>query len=174
VWSNYHDAKCGEKGDMLPAREQVAALPDIFRALSRQARALGVRTNIPHVAPWMRQYFEHCLDGSGLWMRRCLNDFSCLEIAAKLFVDADGSVLPCALLPPAGNVREAGLAELVERMRPVRQAIRDGKFTAACNRCSCQMSINYKFSVLRSPARNFGHLCRYGASLVREKLLRML
>jgi len=174
VVSNYHDAQAGDKSDMLPTREQIAHLPDYFQELAGLARREGVRTNIPHVAPWMHQYFEHCQDGSSLWMRRCLKDFSCLEIATKLFVDADGSVLPCALLPPAGNVREEPLAALIDKMRPVRLAIRDGKFPPACNRCSCQMSINYKFSVLRRPVRNFGHLGRYAASLVREKLSRLM
>lgn len=174
VWNNYHDVEADDKSDMLPTPEQVAHLPEHFRELARLARKLGVRTNIPHVAPWMRQYFEHCLDGTSLWMRRCLNDFSCLEIAAKLFVDADGSVLPCALLPPAGNVLEEPLSALIEKMRPVREAIRDGKFPPACNRCSCQMSINYKFSVLRRPLRNFGSLTRYAASLVGEKVSRLL
>jgi MoaA/NifB/PqqE/SkfB family radical SAM enzyme len=174
VWNNYHNVDADDKSDMLPTKEQIAALPQTFRMLADVARKQGVRTNIPHVAPWMQQYFEHCLDGSTLWMRHCLNDFSCLEIAAKLFVDADGSVLPCALLNPAGNVCETSLADLAEKMRPVREAIRDGKFPPACNRCSCQMSINYKFSVLRSPVRNFGHLRRYAASLVREKLGRLM
>ncbi|MDQ7830688.1 MAG: radical SAM protein [Desulfovibrionaceae bacterium] len=173
VWNNYHDVEADDKSDMLPTPEQVAHLPEHFRELARLARKFGVRTNIPHVAPWMRQYFEHCLDESSLWMRRCLKDFSCLEIAAKLFVDADGSVLPCALLPPAGNVQEEPLSALVEKMRPVREAIRDGQFPPACNRCSCQMSINYKFSVLRRPVRNFGRLTRYAASLVGEKLSRL-
>jgi len=71
-------------------------------------------------------------------------------------------------------VQEAPLSALIEKMRPVREAIRDGKFPPACNRCSCQMSINYKFSVLRSPVRNFGRLGQYAASLVGEKLGRLL
>ena len=106
-------------------------------------------------------------------MRQCLNDFSCLEIATKLFVDADGSVLPCALLGPAGNILEQPLAAVIEAMGPTRDAIRQGKFPAACNRCSCQMSINYKFSVLRSPVRNAGHLGRYFLALAGEKLARL-
>lgn len=174
VWSNYHDTKAADKSDMLPTAEQTGRLPAWFRELARLARRERVRTNIPHVAPWMGHYFRHCLDGSSPWMRKCLNDFSCLEIATKVFVDTDGSVLPCALLDPAGNILEESLASVLAAMRPTRDAIRDGKLPAACNRCSCQMSINYKFSVLRSPVRNAGHLLRYALALAAEKLSRRI
>ncbi|MHC1789505.1 radical SAM protein [Solidesulfovibrio sp.] len=174
VWNNYHNAEATDKSDMLLTREQVAHLPDYFRELLGVARQQRVRTNIPHVAPWMQQYFLHCLDESSLWMRQCLRDFSCLEIATKLFVDADGSVLPCALLGPAGNIRTQPLATVIAAMQPIRDAIRQGKFPAACNRCSCQMSINYKFSVLRSPVRNASHLGRYFLALATEKLARLM
>ena len=173
IWNNYHNVEAADKSDMLLTKEQVARLPDYFKELVRLARQEKVRTNIPHVAPWMQQYFQHCQNDSGLWMRQCLNDFSCLEIATKLFVDADGSVLPCALLGPAGNILEQPLAAVIEAMGPTRDAIRQGKFPAACNRCSCQMSINYKFSVLRSPVRNAGHLGRYFLALAGEKLARL-
>ena len=101
IWSNYHNAEANDKSDMLLTREQIDRLPDYLQELLALARNLRVRTNIPHVAPWAQQYFLHAADASSLWMRRCLRDFSCLEIAVKLFVDADGSVLPCALLGPA-------------------------------------------------------------------------
>ena len=123
VWNNYHDVEANDKSDMLLTREQVAHLPDYFTKLRGIARRERVRTNIAHVAPWMPYYFKHCLDASSLWMQRCLNDFSCLEIATKLFVDADGSVLPCALLDPAGNILDVPLAAAIEAMGPIRNAI---------------------------------------------------
>jgi MoaA/NifB/PqqE/SkfB family radical SAM enzyme len=63
----------------------------------------------------------------------------------SIAIDASGNVSPCLSLPPAGNLRESALSEIVSRFD--RQAIRSCSDHSTCNRLDGRVI----GSVLRHP-----------------------
>jgi AdoMet-dependent heme synthase len=168
IWSNYHDVEHMDKSYLTLTEDQIYALDAYLEDLVSFSRSIDMHTSLPHVKPWLKKYFEHQkYKDSYLWMRDVVNNFSCIEVFTKAFVDADGSVLPCALLKPCASIKEMSLKEALKKYDQIKKSILKGCFPTECHKCSCQMAINYTFSLKNSPIRNCGEIFR----LMRENYL---
>lgn len=161
VWSNYYDVPGRDKFALVPTPVQLHNIDTYLREMIAFAKSINQPTNLPHVIQWLKTYFEYQRPGlDELWMKKVVRGFSCLEAFVKLFVDSDGSVMPCPMLNSLGSVKELSLRESVARMADIKKSIRKEIFPAECNKCSCQMAINYTFSIENHPFQNLGRLCQ--------------
>ncbi len=166
IWSNYHDVEHMDKTGLTLSDSQLAVLDEYMDDLICYSRSIDMNTSLPYVKPWIKTYFKHHDHKQDfLWMKDVVKNFACLEVFVKAFVDADGSVLPCALLKPQASVKDMSLKEALGKYRQVKKSILKGNFPKECHKCSCQMAINYMFSLKNSPIRNCSEIFR----LTREK-----
>ncbi len=156
IWSNYHDIQpMPNKTSLTLTEAQMEDLDEFLDDLIKFSRSIAMHTSLPHVKPWLKTYFQHHKHQHGyLWMQDAVQDFACIEVFTKAFVDADGSVLPCALLKPCASVKEMPLKEALGKCDRIKLSILQGNFPEECHKCSCQMAMNYVFSLKNSPIKN--------------------
>jgi MoaA/NifB/PqqE/SkfB family radical SAM enzyme len=123
------------------------------------------RSTLPAVAPWLKTYFgiqgkdPHDIDKR--WFTRIAKNFRCKPVYTRLFIQYDGGVVPCAMVPPVCSVRERPLKEAVDILVGIRKRFEGGEFLPDCYKCSCALPSNYVFSLACSPLANFGKVSRY-------------
>ncbi|MBN1558097.1 MAG: hypothetical protein JW951_08120, partial [Lentisphaerae bacterium] len=163
IWSNFNETgPTAAKRSLVPDPEK---MEPIVRECLRLCRSLRLKTSLPLIAPWLKPYFQNqLLADNGLdrrWYTRCVSHFRCKEIFTRIFVQADGGLLPCAMLGPVANVKDRSLADAVTAMDALKRDFRNGRFHPDCYKCSCQMPANYSYSLVCAPYANFARICAY-------------
>ena len=155
IWSNYHDALPRSK---TAYALDAATLADFDKSMDQalaMEKSTGQKSNLKRIRPWIKQYFLAQLKNDGrIWMKDVVPDFKCVEVFTKLFLHSDGGVQPCAMLSPLDNAADKTLADAVKCLRKTKAMIRQGQFPEECHKCSCQMMLNYNFSVMINPLTN--------------------
>jgi len=160
VWSNYSAVEQISKNQYsLTAPLYQTLEPSLDKAI-RTARLIGQQTNLSRLTPWLKVFFESQMNNDKrVWMRDVVRGFTCIEVFTKLFIHSDGSVLPCAMLNPMGTIRDKNLVDMLEALSTLKESIRRGIFPHDCYKCSCQMMLNYIFSVTHNPLKNIHKVC---------------
>jgi MoaA/NifB/PqqE/SkfB family radical SAM enzyme len=156
IWSNYYDGRPLSKPEYAL---DLASLADFDKSIDQalaKEKSTGQKTNLKRIRPWIKSYFlAQIKNDRRIWMKDIVPDFKCVEIFTKLFLHSDGSVLPCAMLSPLENIGNKTLAEAVTSLDKTKDMIRRGLFPEECYKCSCQMMLNYNFSIMSNPLANF-------------------
>lgn len=156
IWSNYHDVRPRSKTDYTLDTASLADFDKCIDQALTKEKSIGQKTNLKRIRPWLKQYFMAQLnDDRRIWMKDVVPDFRCVEVFTKLFLHSDGGVQPCAMLAPLDNVGNKSLAESAKSLQKTKNMIRQGLFPKECHKCSCQMMLNYNFSVMSNPLANF-------------------
>jgi MoaA/NifB/PqqE/SkfB family radical SAM enzyme len=122
------------------------------------SRRLKVSTNLPMFRIWAVEYFRCHLGGLSLYPRyfdRIISLFICKAVTRHIFIDYDGSIKPCLLGKPVGNIKEASLKELINRLKDLERRLRERKFPSFCDGCFCHLQENIIFSTILSPLINY-------------------
>jgi hypothetical protein len=72
------------------------------------------------------------------------------------------------MLPECGNLAGSSLAKELERIDPLKRALKKSDFPEECRYCMCQFETNLKFSILNSPLANRRHLTGYLARMLAD------
>lgn len=164
VWSNFSSIADSDKSGFLVDEQEFFALENSIKAAMRAGREIGMKNNLPSVLPWIKRYFRFQKQADktkGDFINHILPRYRCREVSTNIFVESDGSLLPCAMLCPRSNVKEKGLRAGLRELGGFRRLVQQGRFPKECDRCSCSLPINYVFSLAAAPYANWKYLVEY-------------
>jgi AdoMet-dependent heme synthase len=119
------------------------------------SKSINQKTNLVFIIQWIDSYLKYHkhLDKT-VWMTGTLKKFRCIEVFDRLMINFDGSVLPCTMLDANSNLNDISLKQAIENLDEIKKHLRKGDFSVDCNKCSCQVSSNYNFSLMAFPLLN--------------------
>ncbi len=88
------------------------------------------------------------------YLQSIVSNFKCIRVAWDVFIDYDGSLKPCAVLPSFGSVTSNSLMEECKKRLKIFNKMKSGRFPAQCRYCFCNTRENVSFSAICSPIRN--------------------
>lgn len=164
IWTNYDSVEyLKSKDQMVLSQKESADLKEKMKASIKLVEKIGVKNNLANIVPWIDKYFEFQKPNpeKGRWIKNILPGYKCLEIFTKIFVGSDGGLLPCAMLSPRDNIKDKSLRQSLKSLSEMKREIRKGRFPMECEKCSCQVAANFKFSLILSPIKNFRYLSEF-------------
>jgi MoaA/NifB/PqqE/SkfB family radical SAM enzyme len=160
IYSNYYNIPALDiKSDLsLDNISSELVIRRVFNAIVF-SKSINQKTNLIFISQWIEKYLNHHKEISNdVWLPKTLNKFRCIEVLDRLMLNFDGSVLPCTMLDATANVKEVSLKNAVKSLDEIKRNLRKGKFPKECNKCSCQVSSNYNFSLIAFPLLNMKKL----------------
>lgn len=124
-------------------------------------KELGVKTNLSQLALWIEPFFSYSqVKGRDYFWNHVegLKNFKCVYPFQSVYINAEGELTPCRLLPGVGNVKGKSFLEEWRsntKMNRIRHALKKGTYYEQCKTCYCQFPPNMIYSFLADPIGNY-------------------
>lgn len=151
------DAKEVKKRLGLESEDDLALLEVSIDEGIEVSNKLGIESDLPLFKLWVIEYFRSRLDINRIEPRfydRVTRDFSCRLVQYRLFIDYDGSIKSCQLMPAIGNVESMTLEQAWEKLKPLRKKFKDRGTLKICDNCFCNTEDNFTIGAIEHPWRN--------------------
>lgn len=112
--------------------------------------------------PYFQSLKQYSNNGK-FYLQDVISAFKCIRVAWDVFIDYDGSLKPCAVLPPFGSVASNSLKEESKKRLKIFNMMKSSRFPAQCRYCFCNARESVIFSAICSPIRNRQILSQIGA-----------
>ena len=121
----------------------------------RVSKKLGVPTTLPLFKIYGYHYFKNITKIDKFFFFDIVNKFNCIKLFKSVFIDYDGSLKPCPVLPSIGNIKEGSFKDELKKADKLKKEFRKGNYPHLCNSCFCNPGENIVFSFLNNPFANF-------------------
>jgi MoaA/NifB/PqqE/SkfB family radical SAM enzyme len=149
------------KSQYLPTEEKFAALQEALTGGLKLARELGVDTNLGQLKTWIEPFFKYStVKGKDYFFNHVpgLKNFKCAFPSQSVYINAEGEMTPCRLLPSVGNVKGKNFIEEWRHnpgLNEIRNNLKQGIYYEECKTCYCQFPPNLIYSLLLDPIGNY-------------------
>ena len=121
------------------------------------SKLLNIETNLPLFKLWAIEYFRSRFDINDIRPRffdKVMSGFACRVVQYRLFLDYDGSVKSCMLLPAVANINQTSVREAWGKLRPLRKKFKKNGLLKICDNCFCNIEDNFIIGAVEHPIRN--------------------
>jgi len=149
------------KEQYLLTEEKFAALREALEGGIKLARELGVDNNLSQLMTWIEPFFQYStVKGEDYFFNHVpgLKNFKCVFPFQSVYINAEGEMTPCRLLPSVGNVKGKNFIEEWRTnpgMNEIRDNLKRGKYYEECKTCYCQFPPNLIYSLMLDPIGNY-------------------
>jgi Fe-coproporphyrin III synthase len=149
------------KSKYLPTAEMFESLHRALESAIALARELGVRTNLEQLVMWIEPFFKYSkTEEKDYFFNHVpgLNNFRCVFPSQAVYINAEGEMTPCRLLPSVGNVKGKNFIEEWRTnpgLNEIRKNLKQGQYYEECKTCYCQFPPNMIYSLMADPISNY-------------------
>ena len=149
------------KDRYLVPQEKFAPMRAALKEGIELARELGVDTNLAQLNTWIEPFFRYSqVEGEDYFFNHVpgLKKFKCIYPSQSIYINAEGEMTPCRLLPSVGNIKGKNFIEewrTNRGMNEIRDNLKQGIYYEECKTCYCQFPPNLIYSLMRDPISNY-------------------